>query len=398
MSKKKAQEDKMTPTEAQIQFQMQVSRKETGEFMEVITELEAENRTLTERLVHLREEQLCHIRELCEQAKEQEKKLEQREAVNKEQVEHAQQLDLELTHSQEEQLAELRRQLAGLKMQVKERQEERQVWLQYKNVERIKHQQQIEYLQSKLITTQKEFEKMSEKIKLSLDANFSEVDNKLIIEKKQLAIEALKQLDKSSCWEIKENSRLTEEVAIYRKEVSILDAAVRRQEEENLEDMKQLFDHPLNDLQILRNVFPTRASALEQMDSFSLEHNVQKLSLTETAEPRRGPLPQSDFRAEAGGAQHQQQAVKLEKDETDPSCKPSSLPCDLTMLLYGSQNDPGESLHLYPLEQKLLRVVGQAVTLHPLPDEPEDLDRVTHLDSLTQDRSLTSCIIRKKFP
>lgn len=53
----------------------------------------------------LKEEQLGHIKVLRKQAKEQESKLEQREVVNKEQVEQALQQNLELVRSQEKELA-----------------------------------------------------------------------------------------------------------------------------------------------------------------------------------------------------------------------------------------------------------------------------------------------------
>ncbi|XP_036450350.1 coiled-coil domain-containing protein 83 [Colossoma macropomum] len=401
MSKKRRNEDRTTLAEAFIQFQIQVKGKEIEEFNNEISELEAKNQKLTELQDQLREEQLAHIRELHKQAKEQEKKLEQREVVNKEQVEQAQRHNLELTHSQEEELEELRRKLEDLKLQVTECQKERQVWLHYKSVGSIEHQQQIQNLQSELTALQKSFEEMSENIKHSLDATFNKIDentSQLIDEKKQRATErAIKQLDKSSCQEIKENDWLKRELVIYHKEVSIMDTAVRRLEGENLEHMKQIFEHRLNDLQISRNVFLTQAAGLEQMDSSGLEQSVQKLALIETAEPGSAPLPPPNSKSEARGAQRKQ-AVELEKDKTDPSCKPSSPPHDLTVLLYGSQNDLRELLHLGPLEQKLLSVVGQAVTLYPSPSDSEDLAMSTHTGpSHTQDWALTTRTIRSKF-
>ncbi|KAL6473086.1 hypothetical protein MHYP_G00192740 [Metynnis hypsauchen] len=396
MSKKRRNEDRTPPAEAFIQFQIQVKRKETEDFKNEISELEAKNQKLTELRDQLREEQLALIRELNKQAKEQEKELEQREVVNKEQLEQAQRYNLEITHRQEEELAELCRKLEVLKLQVTDCQKERQVLLQYKSVGSIKHLQQIQNLQSEIINLQNRFEKMSENMKRSLDATFNEIDKKtsqLIDEKKQQAVEtAIKQLDKSSWQEIKENDRLKRELVIYHKEVSILKTAVRGLEEENLEHVKRIFEHRLNDLQISRNVFLTQAAGLEQMDSSGLE-----LTLTETAELGSCPLPPPNSRSEARGAQ-QKQAVELEKDEADPSCKPLSPPHDLTMLLYGSQNNLKELLHLGPLEKKLLSVVGRAVTLHSLPSDSEDLAMSTHTGpSHTQDWALTTPIIRNKF-
>ncbi|KAL7847571.1 hypothetical protein AOLI_G00222890 [Acnodon oligacanthus] len=401
MGKKRSSEDRSAPAGAFIQFQIQVKRQETEEFRTEISELEAKNQKLTELRDQQREEQLALIRELNKQAKEQEKELEQREVVNKEQLEQAQRCNLEVTHRQEEELAELSRKLEVLKLQVTDRQKERQVLLQYKSVGSIKHQQQIQNLQSELINLQNRFKEMSENMKRSLDATFNEIDkttSQLVDEKKQQAAErAIKQLDKSSWQEIKENDGLKRELVVYHKEVSILETAVRRLEEENLEHVKQIFEHRLNDLQISRNVFLTQAAGLEQMDPSGLEQSVQKLTLTQTAEPGSTPLPPPNSRSEARGAQ-QKQAVELEKDETDPSCRPSSPPHDLTLLLYGSQSNLRELLHLGPLEKKLLSVVGRAVTLHPLRSDSEDLAMSTHTGpSRTQDWALTTRIIRNKF-
>uniref|UniRef100_W5K6Y5 Uncharacterized protein n=1 Tax=Astyanax mexicanus TaxID=7994 RepID=W5K6Y5_ASTMX len=371
----------MTVAEAYIQFQIQVIGEETEEFRKIITELETDNRRLTELLDQLREEHLNSVCKLHEQAKKQEKELQQTVLVSKEQLKQAQNDNLKVTHKEEERMAEFHRQLDDLEVQSKQHLEEQQYWLQYKNVDRIKYQQRIDNLQSELISEHKKLEERLEICRHCLEATFSELDRKasqLMNNKKQLAIKnAVKELDNFRCKEIKENSLLKEELALYRKEVSVVEADMRRIEEEDLEHVKQLFD----DLPIPRNVSPT------QLVSFSLEHSVQSLSLTETAEPGSAPLPLSDSTAEAGGAKHQQQAVELEKDETDPSCKPScsSSPCDLTLPLSGSRNDPWESEHpCLQEQQQLLRVAGQAMTLHPLINDHQDLNTSTSQSLFTR--------------
>lgn len=42
------------------------------------------------------------------------------------------------------------------------------------------------------------------------------------------------------------------QIAVYQDDVSVMDASVRNLEEENLEHMKQLFEHRLNDVQTSR--------------------------------------------------------------------------------------------------------------------------------------------------
>ncbi|XP_066507525.1 coiled-coil domain-containing protein 83 isoform X1 [Hoplias malabaricus] len=402
MTRKRADRDKTTPAEAFIRFQIQVKRKEIEELSGEVSELESKNRKLSELWDQLRDEQLSHIRELQKQAKEQEKKLEQGEVENKEQVEKAQQMNIKLIHNQEQELAELCKRSADLQVRVAEQQQERQVCLKYKNTERLKYRQQIQTLQSELKILQKNYEDMSENIKCSFDATVSEIDKKssqLIDAKKQQATEkAIKHLDKWSCQEIKENDCLKRVLAIYRKEVSILDATVTSLEQENLKLLKQLFEERLSDLQTSRNGFLTTEAELKQDDTSNMEQSLHKLTLTDkAAEPGSRLVPPPDSRAEAGGVE-QQQAVELEGDETEPSCKPPSCAHKLPLRLYGNHNDLREPLNMDPLEQKLLIVVGRPMTLHTLHSDTEDLATSTHLDQFqTQEWSLTTRLIHKKF-
>ncbi|XP_053543034.1 uncharacterized protein LOC124629043 [Ictalurus punctatus] len=101
--------------------------------------------------------------------------------------------------------------------------------------------------------------------------------------------------------------------------------------------------------------------------------------------------------AEVGREQHQQSG-ELEEDEIVHSCKPSSPTHHLSALLSGIQSDLRETLHLGPLEQKLLIVVGQAMPLSPLLSDPEDLEKLIKLGQIqAQDGTLTTNIIRNKF-
>lgn len=56
---------------------------------------------------------------------------------------------------------ELRCKLARLQVQVKELQEEQQVWLQYKNEGSIKDQQKIQKLEKDIALTQRTFQEIS---------------------------------------------------------------------------------------------------------------------------------------------------------------------------------------------------------------------------------------------
>ncbi|KAM9456187.1 coiled-coil domain-containing protein 83 [Clarias gariepinus] len=374
---KKSRENKATVAESLIQFQIDVKSKEIEEFKKEISELEAKNHQLVELREQLLGEQQENLSVLHSQAKEQEKKLEEKEVTYKGEVKQAVQHNLELTHVQEEELAELQRHLESIQAQVVELKGQGQAWHLNKNVGSVPYQEQIQKLQSELDSMHKHFQIMSENVENSLQATICNIEKQilqLIEEEKQAAQErSIKKLDKPKLLELKKNEWLKQKLAIYHEEVSVLDAAVKNLEEENLDHMKQLLEHRFNDLQISSNLVLTQAEELEQ-----------KLSIFGKG-------------AEIGSKQHQQSG-ELEEDETNHSCKSSSSTRHRSALLYGCQSDLREPLHLGPLEQNLLSVVGQAMPLHPLPSDPEDSDTLTHQARFqTQDGTLTTNILRKKF-
>ncbi|XP_062870144.1 coiled-coil domain-containing protein 83 isoform X2 [Trichomycterus rosablanca] len=303
------------------------------------------------------------------QVKDEAKKLEQKAVANKEQVKEALQQNLDLAQTQEKEVAELRRQLTDVQMQVAQLQAQREAC-----TDNNAHEQQIQNLQSELAAMEKDFQDMTELFKHSMDAALNKIEDKtsqLIDEEKQLAIErVINLIDKPTHQALTENEWLKRKLSLYREEVSALDAAISSLEEENLEHLRKLFENHLNDLQISRNVFLTQPAGLVQQP-------VQNLSITDTA----------DFgvesTAEAGRApQQKQQSGVLEQDETDASCRPSSFSShDLSMLLYTSPSEiraSWEPLQTGPLAQKLMIVVGQAMTLYPLPTDSKDLGMPLH--------------------
>ncbi|XP_060764466.1 coiled-coil domain-containing protein 83 [Neoarius graeffei] len=373
---KKSGKKKARLAESVMQFQIEVRSKEMEELKEEVRELEDKNQKLIELQDQLQEEQQRHISVLRKQAKEHERLFKEKEVANKEQVEQAVQQNQELRHIQEEELEELHRQLTSVQAQVEKLQVQRQAQQLFENMGSV-DQQQIQKLQSELYAVQKNVQAISENIECCLKETICKIDKKtsqLVEREKQLAGErTLKQVDKNTFQNIEKNDWLKKVLVIYDDEVSELDVAVRNLEEENLEHMKQLFEHCLSVVQISSNVFLTQAEDLEQ-----------KLRLL--GRP-----------AETGKEQHHQSG-ELEEDETDHSCKPSSPTHHLRTLLDGNQSDLNELLHLGLLEQRLMSVVSQPIPLCPLPSDPVDLDTLTHLGLIqTQNGSVTANIIRKKF-
>ncbi|XP_062392662.1 coiled-coil domain-containing protein 83 isoform X2 [Sardina pilchardus] len=388
MGKKTSDED-ASLAESFIDFQIQVKRKEIEEFKEDVAQLESEKQKLLELRDQLREEQKGHITVLRKQAKEQERKLEQRGEVNKEQVEDALHQNLELSRNKEKELAELNQGLKCLVEQVVALQAEREIWLQYKHVGRHKDKERTDHLKEELAGLQKNFEEMAENINRSLEVTFNEIDKKkvqLMDDKKQLASErAIKLLDKNTRQEIKENGWLKKEVAVYKMEVSIMEEAVQKLEEENLKLTSDLFTQRLEDLQISRNVFLTQAAGLGPSDSFTLEDTFMKKDST------------VQVRGHMAVVQAAVDGVVTQAEIGDRGCSGGSpaavseegWPQDLRPLLYGGQIHLKETMHLGSLEQKLLSVVGQTMPLHTASPD-------THCSG-GDDWPVTVHIIRNRF-
>ncbi|XP_015197021.2 coiled-coil domain-containing protein 83 isoform X1 [Lepisosteus oculatus] len=377
MGKKKSAsaEDKMTLAEAFITFQIQVKRKEIEEFQSEVSQLEEKNQRHKKRKEQLKEEQMGHIRTLLKQAKEQERDLEQRVVVNREQVDQALHKYWELARSKDSELEELRDELNTLQQKVLVVMSEKQCWLEYKTVGSQEHNLQIQLLEAELTQMQKDFQEMADHIQRSFDVTINEIDKKtekLINEKKHLASEkAIKHLDKYTRQEIKENEWLKREIAIYKQEVALLEVSVQKHEEENLEQMNMLFQHRLDDLNISRQVFLTQVAGLGVADSGMLGEDFKINNLSDQTDASSRPI--NSLLATAEGEKGPGLPGELERDETVTSCsKPAGSPTgspsqDLRALLYGSQVNFQESMHLGPLELKLLSVVGQAVPILPAP-------------------------------
>ncbi|XP_019903904.2 coiled-coil domain-containing protein 83 isoform X2 [Esox lucius] len=324
-----------------IMQRLQVKRKEIQEFQEEIRQLDAKKQRYTQLREQLKEEQMGHIRLLRKQAKELEQKLEQREVVNKEQVDQALQQNLELIHRQEKELAELRAEVSRLGEEVLVLQGERHIWQEYKMVGSQWHQQQIQHLEAELAHVQRGFQEMADNIQHSLKMTVNEIDKTtahLIDEKKHLVTaRAIKNLDQHSRHEIRENEWLKRELAIYKREVSILAVEVQQLEEENLEHLSQLFKDRLDDLQISRDIFLTQAAGLGP-SGCAVRDDVSGPSPDVLGS---NPTPPLHPVTEAWWAQRQ--AKELERDETSSSCSRTAHrlteepPQDLSELLYGGQ-------------------------------------------------------------
>ncbi|XP_051542260.1 coiled-coil domain-containing protein 83-like isoform X2 [Myxocyprinus asiaticus] len=313
---------------------------------------------------HLREEHAGQVNELHNQLKEQERNLEQSELAYKDQVESAVQSNLELKCKQEKELEELCCKLERLQVQLEEVQAERQEWLQYKNEGSMENQQKIQKLGKDIASTQTIFQEMSEYLQRSLTDAVEEIDKKtaqLHDETMQQAVErAFENLDNHIKRSIKLYDCLKKEVAVYIKEVSVFESTVQQLEKENLELVNKLLKD-LDDLS-LGNAFHAHNARLGSYDDTHLDVTIMKISPEETPELVGRPPYTLQPLAEAEGAQHK-------RDVTDSGSITPSIALDLSKIFYSSETDFMGLMHLGPLEQRFLCVVGKAATLHPLPSD-----------------------------
>ncbi|XP_051972578.1 coiled-coil domain-containing protein 83 [Xyrauchen texanus] len=326
--------DKIPLAESFIQLQIQVKRKEFQDFKEELHQLEDKKQKLMKLQEQLREEQTGHVHDLNNQLKEQERTLEQTQLEYKDQVESAVQSDQELKCNHEKELEELHCQLARLQVQVEELHAERQEWLQYQNEGSMENQQKIQKLGKDIASTQSIFQEVSEYFQRSMTEAVEEIDKKTeqaFDETMQLAVEtAIENQGNHHKRSIKLFDCLKKEIAIYVKEVSVLESTVQQLENENLELVNKLLQDRLDDAQIsVGNAFHAHIARLGSFD-IDMDKAIMKISPEETPElVGRPPYPLQPL-AEAEEAQQ-------ERDGTDSGSMTPSTALDLSKIHFSSE-------------------------------------------------------------
>ncbi|XP_043927123.1 coiled-coil domain-containing protein 83 [Protopterus annectens] len=385
---KEGNEAMMTFAEALLAYQIRVKEDLVKQYQNEVNQLEEKNKRYKQRNEHLKEEQLGHVKTLLKQAKEKEKELWQKEVVNKEQVEEALKKKWELAKNEEKMVKALQSDINDMLQKIFQKAQEKQYWLEYKNVGQAEHRKQISLLEKELKEMQMNFDELQEhfsKTLAGLKTKINTETEKKINEKKQLASEkAMNKLDKQSCQEIQENEWLAREVKIYKKHITEAEERVQNLEQENLELMSYLFDCRLEDLKISRNIFLTQVAGIDVPEinvlgvpaTNLLEENIKKLPLdtptdldTTIQSDVSVPRPKS---AMLESVEHKVFSVLTENEDDDDGidndeekgCPLQSVSQELSCLLYGDQEHFQEYFQLGPLELKLLRVVGKGMTVN----------------------------------
>ncbi|XP_075775528.1 coiled-coil domain-containing protein 83 [Pelodiscus sinensis] len=358
--------------EALLAFQIQLKEEAINQLLFELKQLKEKNDKYHERNDCLKAEQLGHIRDLLSDLKIQEKELEQKETVTRDDVEAAMREKWQYVRDQEMLLKELRSKVKEVDQKLVIKQAEKDYWLEYKNVGSGEHAKQIKLLEENIRGLKDDLEQMTEYYRYTLGATKEKMDRlaeKQMNQKKEWATEnAVKHIDKTSHREIEENEWLKEEVEIYRTEVSDLEESAQLLEEENIYMIKSLFNCRLKNLKVSRHLFLTQGAGLQVQGEELLSEDLEGLQCRdyaaktdagdESPESTVLTIEQKVF----SDTQSETEAEKQEYSYEDLWGQPVS-PV-FSSILYEDEKDFQEYLKLGPLETKLMSAVGTAMPIH----------------------------------
>ncbi|NXE10181.1 CCD83 protein, partial [Lophotis ruficrista] len=146
----------------------------------------------------------------------------------------------------EQLLKDLHSQIEETDRKLSAKQSERDYWLEYKNVGSKEQADKIMSLEKDIKEVKEDLHRTREYYRNALTAVKEEKDRLLErhveLSKEQAPENAVRYLDKNIRREIEENKWLKEEVQIYRKKVSDLEASIQLLEEENIGLVTKLID------------------------------------------------------------------------------------------------------------------------------------------------------------
>ncbi|KAM4046354.1 coiled-coil domain-containing protein 83 isoform 2-T4 [Anomaloglossus baeobatrachus] len=333
------------------------------ELLAEVKQVEEKNVRYKERNERLKAEQSVHVKELLSEAKDQEKEVEKKEVVNREQVDEMIKEKWGYIRQKKILFEELRGEINGLEQKILVAEAEKDYWLQYKNVGSGGHANQINHLQEEISDIKQNFSEIDEYFRRNLEKTKHEIDKqteKKMDQTREIATQdAVKHIDEESRKEISENEWLKREVDIYKKDVHDLEVSACKMEQENLQLINHLFDCRLQDLKIPRNTFVTQMAGLDLSED-GLPEDFPKLDLDTSSGHRSEALVAEDVRF-------------MNRKETN-----STTSLSLSHLLEEEETSFPAYLQLGPLKWKMLSVMGQTKPLHkPSADTkvPEQSDR-----------------------
>ncbi|KAM9169744.1 coiled-coil domain-containing protein 83 isoform 2-T2 [Pangshura tecta] len=336
--------------EALLAFQIQIKEEEISQLLFELKQLKEKNKKYHERNDYLKEEQLGHIRSLLSNLKTQEKELEQKEVVTRDDVEAAMREKWQYFRDQEVLLKELRSKINEAEHKLLVKQAEKDYWLEYKNVGSGEHAKQIKLLENDIHGLKDDLVQMTEYYRHTLETTKEKMDR--LVEK---------QMNEKKEW--------ATEVEIYRKEVSDLEASAQLLEEENIYMIRSLFNCRLQNLKISGHLFLTQGAGLQVQGEELLSEDVEGLQCRDYAaktdagdENTKSTAPLAIEKEVFSDTQSEAEAKTQEDSYEDLRGEPMA--SGLNYLLYEDEKDIQEYSTLGPLGTKLMSAVGRAMPIH----------------------------------
>ncbi|KAM9246904.1 coiled-coil domain-containing protein 83 [Leptosomus discolor] len=366
--------------EALLKYQIETKEAAIDRVLFALKQVQKKNKEYHERNHRLKEEQQAHVRHILKQIEEEEKEQDEKEVVTRDDVEEALKAKWQYVADKEQLLKDLHSQIEETHQRLSVKQSERDYLLEYKNIVSKSQANKITSLENDIKEVKDDLQRTAEYYRNALQAvkeeNDSLVERHMKLMKEQALENAVRYLDTKSRRAIEENAWLKEEVKMYQKEVSDLEASIWLLEEENIGLVKQLIDGRLQNLRVPRHLFLTQAAGLQdefpkdEIKEVAYREYAAKADADESLRSATVPCQKNKAFAKIPCKSENEKPQASDEELQEKSFTPT-----LDTLLCEDERDFQECLKLHPLETKLMCVVGRAVPLHK---EPEEMPSRSH--------------------
>lgn len=370
----------MTATEAILAYQINVIEKKLEDVMYETRGWEEKNKRHEERNDKLKEEQEMLIKHLLKQAKDTEKMFAAEEVKHKDDVIVAMHEAWNRQRQREQQIKDLKREIAEKEAEIAKMQQEVNYWTKYKDYGQHDHATMIRALEQEVDDMTTSFNEMKGHLDNNLAKTKEEIERyteeKVDQQKHRASEKAINQMDKYSRQEVLDNDWLKREVDIHRRETDDMIREVEEMEKGNLEIMAELFECKIEDLKISRNFYLTQFGDGENLEEDGiLEMDLKQLSIEQPGGDQisKGRPMSATHRAVHDKVMSLVHASILSDEEESESTEEDAESEDTELLdnMFYEEENWGDYLQLGPLELKLLNVTGQQMPIH-IPPQPDD--------------------------